>query len=91
MKRSLNLIKKAAVAAEKARLRWEDEHEIIRKELSKIANSDKISVGYMYGDGIGVCVEKCSNCDSAHLKDVIAFIERNGSITEDDILDMTCL
>ncbi len=82
-------IQRLAVKANKKRNEEKQAHKKIKEELQKITGLKELEIGYLPGDGIGVCLEKEGNCDSALLIDVLCFIRENGTITEQELLGIT--
>jgi len=85
----IKIIEKLAKEAEQNRKIEFQLHTEIAIRLRKITGIKELKVHYLPGDGICVCLEKNENDDSASLCDVLAYINKNGTITEKEIMNIT--
>lgn len=73
------------------RLQTESDHALltIASQIRRISGAKRVSISYLPGAGFGVFLD--NNISRTPLSSVTDFLEANGSITEDDIADMSCL
>jgi hypothetical protein len=84
-------IRRASIKANKLERELMEVCEKIKSGLENITGLDSLEVGFLAGDGFGVCLDKNGNDLSTSLDLVLSIIEEKGTITEEELLDLASL